>query len=473
MKLIVDMEKGIALVLLIFLLVASSLAAVVAFSLLAQGATTGLGQSECMQAYAIAIGAKEWYLQQLANDTDWTDEADQTNIPLGQGSFDIGINNALASNVSFTATGRLTGYFNQTVQRQISLTAKKLPKACRFAVFWGRDTGSTLQLRNSTTINGSLWSRGNTEVRSGCSVTSIAYCPNDKSITGAGTFTEQKISSPPDMPPIDEAYYSNLIDSFDSFITTYGTGSDRNQNTDLVLNGDIIGCRHFTTNGNITISGYGYIVASRNIRLHSLNSATGTLTISPSGGNIYFLAARSLLVNSNRNDASVIINNGAYLYSQARTATNQLVSIRKSTSATTNINSSLILARRRVYVRDGSSLSNCTLYVSDVSDRDNYLRIRDTGTSVTGSIISVSGRNPGLSIDNGASVTGLVYHWGDNTGYTYLDDATIDGAVVASQFRRDRINNCTITYSPTSIASLTPQGFDDYVMTEPNSWDDN
>ena len=471
------MNKGIALVLVTFLVAACSLVAVVAFSLLAQGTTTGLGLSESMQAYAIAVGGKEWYLEQLEADNDWTDEASQADIALGPGSFDIVVNSVSANSVSFTVTGAVTGYVDQTVQRQISLSAKRLPKASRFAVFWGEDTGSNLQLKSST-INGNFWSRGNTDVDRRSLVSGISYCPDIRSITGDGTFTEQKINLPyPDMPQIEQTSYNDLMNFFDSYINSYGTGSDIGQNSDLVLNGEIIGCRDFITDRNITISGYGYIVASRDILLHSDRKDRGTLTISPSGGNIYFLAGENIVVNSTDRDTNIFVtgdvNNAAYLYSRAQTAESQLVDIQGNSRTTTNITSAFILARRCIIVEDGSDLSACTLYVSVAPSGTNFLQITDSGTTVSGNIISLSRQNPGLIINNSASVTGFIYHWGDNTGYTTLDRATINGSVIASQFGNSNITNSTITYVSSGFFANPPDGFNGYVMAEPNSWDDH
>ena len=238
-------NKAMALILVIFLVLVCALVAVTAFSLFTGGMHGSMGFLESDQALAIAMGGKEWYLEQLENDSDWTDEANQTGIALGAGTFDVIINSATNSNVSFTITGNVSDTVTGTVQKQVSTIANRLPVASRFAVYWGRDTGSWLELRNSTTVNGNLWSRGTTDVKSGTSVTGTSYCPDNEDITGAGSFTEQKIESPyPSMPQIDETPYNNLISSFNSYINTYGTNSNRRQSTDLVLSGNIIGCKN-------------------------------------------------------------------------------------------------------------------------------------------------------------------------------------------------------------------------------------
>ena len=472
------MRKGVALILLVFLMLMCSLVSLVAFSLLAQSIESNLSFVQSIQAQALAIAGKEWYLEKLENTANWSGEVDQTGIALGRGTFDIDIDETTLTdtNISFTITGKIeespSGY---TIQRKVTLAAVKYLKAFLFAVFWGRDTGSDLRLIRST-INGNFWSRGTTDVQRGSSINDgIAYCPNEiqYDITGDGVFTKQKINLPyPDMPQIDQSYYDKLMESFDSYIDSHGTGQNRNQTTDLVLNGDIIGCKNFNTSNSITISGHGYIVARNNINLRSQRASSGTLTISPSGGNIYFLAGRSLNVNSTRADTNTIINAGANLYSRAGTNTRQRLLIQKHSSTTTSIDSAFIIARRRIDVQDGSQVTNSTLYVSDVSDTNNYLRIRDSDTMVSGNIISVSGRAPGLIINNYASASGLIYHWGDNSGDTTLDDAIISGSVVASQYNSNRIRDTVVNYDLTSLPVTLPEGFGWEVVVESESWDD-
>lgn len=465
-------KKAQALIAAIAIIVILALFAVVSASLLGtQTAQTATGLVESTQALYLANAGLEWYLEQLANDNDWTDQVNQTKS-FANGTFNIEVSNITSSSIDIKSTGLVLGPDGRNRERFLTARAKKIPSAFQFALFWGRNTGSTLQLRNNSTISGDFWSRGNSDVQSGSSVAGFAYCPDNQDITGSGSFTKVQVSSPyPEMPQLNQTPYSNIVGSFNSYIDTYGTNLDRTQNTNLVLNGDIIGCRNFTTTGNITISGNGYIVAQQDIDLHSTNAASGTLTVTPSGGNIYFLAARSLTVNSTQSDTNVTINPGVYLYSRSQTSTTQLLRIRKHSSTNTNINSAFIIANRRVIVRGGAQVLNSTFYVSDVSDTNNYLKIMDSGTLVSGSIISVSGRNPGLIINNNASVSGLIYHWGGTSGYTQLNSANITGSVVASQYNNNRIISSTITYDSTSIPSILPEGFDNSVTAESNSWD--
>jgi hypothetical protein len=465
------MKKAVALILMIFLILICSLAALVAFSLLTRGTESSLGFSQSIQAHAIAIAGKEWYFEQLENDSDWSDEVNQADIALGPGGFDIAINSASNNRVSFTVTGKIQGPSNQIVQRQISLEVRKYLKPFLFALFWGRDTGSFLQLIDST-IDGNLWSRGTTNVERRSSVSDVAYCPNNEDIIGSGIYRKQKINPPyPDMPEIDDAYYKDLIRTFNKYIKKYK--DDYYLTTDLVLNGDIIECKNFFTNGNISISGNGYIVATEDINLHSTIQANGNLTISPSGGSIYFLAGETLYVNSTRNDTNVIINSGpiadnrVYLYARQR-KTKIPLTIQKHRTTTTDINSAFIIGKG-ISVLDGSQLKGCILYM-----HENELQISDSNTSVSGAILALSNAEPGLIIDNGAEAAGFVYYLGEGSrGSAYLDNATIRGSVVSSQFLNNQINNCTVIYDPASLPYSLPIGSIEEVVVEPESWNDN
>jgi Tfp pilus assembly protein PilX len=465
-------DKAQALIAAVAIMLILALFGLVGVSLIgSQAGHAATGLVESTQAFYLAQAGLEWYLQQLVNDSDWTDEEGQAQN-FANGSFNIEVSNISSKRIDIKSTGRVTGFDGRDRERYVQVTAKRMPKAATFAVYWGRDTGAWLQLRSATTVNGDFWSRGTTEVLAGNSITGgIAYYASGQDVVGAGSYTKEEVSSPPDMPQIDEVYYNNIMSSFDTYINDYGNNTNRDQSSDLVLNGDIIGCKNFTTTGNITISGHGYIVASQDISLHSPNASSGTLTVTPSGGNIYFLSARSLTVNSTQNDTNVTVNSGTYLYSRAQTGTDQLIRIRKHAATSTNIGSAFIIARRRIIVQSAAQITDSTLYVSDVSDTNNYLQITNSGTLVSGSVISVSGRDPGLIINNGASVTGLVYHWGGNDGYAQLNEATITGSVVASQYTNDRIVDSTITYDAASLPTSLPEGFDDYILIEPGSWD--
>ena len=472
-------KRGVSLIAAIAIMLLVSVLGADMALLLGVSARASVDSFRSAQALGLAEAGLNWYMMRLAGISDWSAEADQSDVSLGPGAFDVTLTNKTSTRVDVAITGKIDGSDGVAVKRTMSQRAWKLPSASKFAVFWGRDTGAWLQLRSGTVINGDMWSMGTTEVMSGCSVTDgAAYRPDTEDVTGSGTFTEVSVTSPyPSMPAITSTYYTNLISTYNALIDANTSATDIDQATNLALTGNTVNCRDFSTDGNITVSGYGFIVANRNIELHSNGSDSGTLTISPSGGNIVFIAARSLTVNSTQSDTAISGSSGIKMYSRSQTGTGQLLRVRNDT---TNIDAALLLANRRIIVENSANLTNSTLFVNyQASDTNNYLQVTDSGTSVGAiagpcSLISISGRDPGLRINNNASVTGLVYHKdAANTGYTQLDEATITGCVIASQFTNDRIVDSAITYNPSAMQDPPPEGFDGFAAKKPDSWSGN
>lgn len=483
-------QSGIGLILAIFFIVFTAFIAVVAFAVLSSGTTGGLQDILSARAYGIAYGGMEWYLQQLRDDTNWADNLDQSNITLGEGVFDITITideTLTATSITFTITGKVTGNETQNIARQIVVSAKKRPLPTINAFFWGNDpTGSSNLTLSSTTIDGDYWSRGNTTVQASSQIINgTAYRPQDKDITGGGTYTEQALYPPyPSMPIMLTTYYDDIISTANTAINTAkSSSSDIPQNTNLILTGsNDIYCRNFSTSGNITISGHGNIVAWQDINFQTAN-AFQTLTITPSGGNINFYAGRNFYINTTSARPTIIINSSTVLYSRSEGSTSYYTRIRR---ANTTINGATIIGNRRISVEGGADIYNSTLYVNyQAGTTNNYLQITDSGTIVGDiarpcSVISFSqlggGSDYGLYIAQGASVVGLVYHYGGDTGRAYFlggpGGVIIRGSVIISQFRGDSISNTTVTYDSSVLDNLSGNALNGFPILA-NTWDDN
>lgn len=476
--------NGVALILMVFLMLASSLVALVAFSLFAEGLNSSGSLSESIQAFAIAVGGRQWYLEQLANDNDWTDELERSNIALGSGTFDIIVNTKSSNSVSFTITGKVSGFLGQTVQRQVRSTAKKLPKACLFSVFWqGDGQNSELDVRGNTHIRGNFWSAGSALIRSGSDVTGgLVYYAEGEGIRGAGIYATQVVKgSPPAMPLLDTAYYENLMAGYDSKIDANISTLDEEWRDETIdLNGGIIyQFRNLETRGDVIITGHGKIIVKKDIILNARNER-GSLNILPSGGIIEILAGGNFMISNNRAEQTVNISSSTIMYARNASLTyNEIFGIDrgKKLSNVTSIIDALILARRRLIVRKGASITDSTLYLDYANpSNNNLLQITDSGTQIiNGIVISRGRRAPSLQINSGASVTGLVYQYANsNEGWAEIDGGSIiQGALLVRQFYNDRFGPATVTHSLNDILSALPEGIDGYVLTEPSSWDDN
>ena len=490
-------KKGVLLVAVIAIMLITAALSTVLASLVAVTTRTTPDYLRSSQALGLAQAGLNWYMQRLCGVANWTVETNQTGVVLGPGTFDVFLSNKAAPQTDSTTdtamdisvTGNVIGANGVTIKRTMSQRAWKLPSASKFALFWGRRTGATLTL-NSTTINGDYWSQGSSNFTGSTIANGTAYRPSTESISGAPSvaisypyfsdFTGATATF--STPALTLGYYTNLIGGYDAAIAGCSSAATINQNTNLVLNGNTVCCRTFNTNTanntNVTISGHGTIVANRDIFLASTSGINRTLTISPSGGNILILAGRSLTINAATGGNTITINSGTRMYSASNSANTQLTIINNNN---TIINSSIILADRRIIVQNSANINGSTFFVNyPGSANNNYLRVTGSGTVVGTSVspcslFSIGRANgnlaSGLTVDTGASVTGLLYQYDTaNAGMTDIASATIAGSVIANRFQGNAITSSTITYDPTAFPDPPPEGFSGFATKKPDSW---
>ncbi|MBI5766067.1 hypothetical protein HZA71_02450, partial [Candidatus Falkowbacteria bacterium] len=423
-------------------------------------------------------------------------------IALGLGSFDVALSNKAApqtdsntvTRMDINVTGEVAGTGGVIIKRTMSERAWKLPSAAKFALFWGRDVAN-LSFTN-VTVDGDFWSIGTTNIPANSTVINgKAYRPSTEDITGAGSYTEANIGAFPyfsdfsgssathSTPPFDASYYTTLISGYDAIEASCITATDIVQTSGLVLSGNTVCCRDFDTNGNITISGNGIIVANRDILLHNTTGDSGALTISPSGGNIIFIAGRDIIVNSTQADTSVTVNSGARFYSKSDGITTGEINLRNDT---TNIDGALILSARRIVIQNSANITNSTIFLNDPGTvTNNALIIRGSGTSVGTvaapcSVISMGRASPSLQTINTVSINGLVYQADANNlgrtniaGSSNANRVNINGVLIANRFAGNDIDNANITYNSQAIPDPPPEGFDGFVTKKPDSWSGN
>lgn len=493
--------KGVSIVAAVAIMLLTAIFGVTLAQLSAVSSRGSSNYLRSSQSFGLAQAGLNWQMMQLATTADWDTLTSQT-VSLAGWIFNTSLSNwaspqtdsATATRLDLLITGQAIGTSGQNITRTMSQRALKLPSASKFALFWGRRTGSTLTL-SSSTISGDFWSQGSSTF-SGSSISNgTAYCPSTETITGAASTAvtynadfgyfgnnQATFSSTFSTPAITSTYYTGLISTYDTLISGCSSGTNINQNTNLTLTGNTICCNNFNTNTNnntnVTISGNGTIIADQSITLNSTSGTNRVLTISPSGGAIRILAARSLTINATSGVNSVTINSGTRLYSASNSANTQLTTINNNN---TNINGALILAKRRIIVQNSANITGSTLFLTYPGDTtNNYLQITGSGTSV-GTLVSpcnlisiarASGTPSALTVDTSASVSGLLYQYDTaNTGSTRLNSATITGSIIANQFQGNAITSSTITYNPSAIADPPPEGFNNFATKKANTWD--
>ena len=349
-------------------------------------------------------------------------------------------------------------------------------------MFWPEDASLTLNdAASGTQVLGNFWSRGSIDIGSKCSVTEgVVYYGAGETVSGSGNYITEPVNSPfPNMPQLDTAYYEGLMAGYDNDIDANSQTDTIVQDTNLNLSG-LLECYDFYTEGRVTISGYGKIVAKNDVLLHNKGGAGNqALTITPDPGKkIEILAGNNFLVSNNVGRRKTQIDSGTIMYARNSAGSSSLFEILQSSPVSyTSIDQASILSRRRLIVDNGVTITDSTLYVACAdSDTNNLLQIAG-GSTVSGKIISKGRDYPSLQIDSAASVGGLVYQYCDCDpirGRTDIsDDAVINGVVLAHRFQGDSLGTAVITYDLPVVLNALPDGWDGYVMTEPYSWDDH
>jgi len=238
-------NKGVSIVGVVGIMLLLSMLGLTAVSLLSLSSSVGLDYMQSQQAFYIAEAGKQWYVEQLKADTDWSDNATTGNkgpISFSGGSFVIAVSNCQVDSIDFTSTATINGYENQAIQRAVSChVAKSNPNAFNYALYVGG------------TIN---------------SQSSVNFIVNG-----------QQAQNVTDLPTVDFTYYRSNADHIISGAYSFNPGTysgiwyiDGNVTvkTNVIINGTIIttGNIDMKKQANITInpvSPYPALVADGNL----------------------------------------------------------------------------------------------------------------------------------------------------------------------------------------------------------------
>lgn len=97
----------------------------------------------------------------------------------------------------------------------------------------------------------------------------IIYYQEGKIVDGDGDYIKQPVSVLPSMPILDTSYYDKLMDIYDQLIGKVSSLKSDWQSGVIFLRGNTLEFRDFKTDKNLTITGYGRIIAKRDVYLHT------------------------------------------------------------------------------------------------------------------------------------------------------------------------------------------------------------
>lgn len=395
-------KKGVTIIAAIIFIVLISILALSLASMLGTSSRGSVDHLRSAQALVIAQGGLNWYMRYLADLSDWTTATSQSNVALGQGTFDVAISSQSQTSITFTVTGEVPGSAGVTIQRTMTQSALQLPSAALFGIFWGRNNGNLTASGN--TINADMWSVGNANF-TGSTFNGTVYHPSGTTITNA---TEQVVSTPvPSMPVISTTPYTNLEATWNSYIPTGNvgqtSGSDITLSSNQTWTGSITSYRNITTNGyDITCN--GCTISAMNLYMTGDSIFQGTNPTVNLRQNFRMSNTSSL----NATNFAIRLNS-QFLTNYTNPSTN---SIQGSGSVGSNLNNAAAISL-------GSVLTGTRIL---------------TVTPSGGSITFASGR--GIAITSGTSTTlnsGVnLYSNGLNSQRIYINNAntTLSGATI-------------------------------------------
>lgn len=267
-------NKGIGIIAAIMIILIASVMGIVVTSLLGTGTFNSLNYMYSQQAFFIAEGGLEYYLEQLENQaSSWvtppTRPADEA---LGIGTFTITTANEQAGEIDITSTAHITGPYGQTVQRVVTTHVTRLsgpdnpPEAFSYASYIRLQAN----LQNST--NGKV----------------IGALGAEKWIHAWENFDFYDVDTwDPDNPPapiadpVGEGYVNEQMDDIFPYLGESGFASYR-ADADTVVDGNYTFAEGQTYSGLYYIT--GTVTIEDNVTINGGIVSNGTINMRHSTG---------------------------------------------------------------------------------------------------------------------------------------------------------------------------------------------
>lgn len=277
-------NKGISLIAVtIVMLLVATLVLVIA-TMMSTGTRASVVDMQAQQAFYLAQAGMEWYMEQLEGDSDWSSPpAVKTDQVFGAGTFSITYANAAMDSIDVTATGKVTGWDGNDVQRVITQHVEKSLAGgitfADFAIYYGGGDGTIASsIAKNQTITGDTFVNGDMDIGKNCTITGNVSATGSITV-GSGTnisgSTTEHASAPANQPTLTTTYYDNLIS------TAAGQPAGNRRFEAETISGTIY------VNGDVEINDYidgsGTIVATGDIDINRYTDIGDDIILIASG----------------------------------------------------------------------------------------------------------------------------------------------------------------------------------------------
>lgn len=258
-------SRGISLIAVtIVMLIVATLALVIA-STMSSGNISSVTDMQAQQTFYLAQAGMEWYMEQLENDSDWSSPPTvKTDQAFGAGTFTVTYSNEAEDSIDIFATGKITGWDGNTVQRVVTQHMQKADFDDFLVFFGGGDGSNETGIKKDQTITGDIFINGDMDIDRDCTITGNVFATGritvGSGVSISGTTTEY-LGLPNGQLTLDTTYYDNLI------TTASGEPSGNVKYEDEAISGTIYVDGTVELKGTITITGSAMIVATDEIKI--------------------------------------------------------------------------------------------------------------------------------------------------------------------------------------------------------------
>lgn len=130
-------KKGVSIIATVAIMLILSLLGLTGVSLLGSASSAGLAYMQAQQSLYIAEAGLNWYMEQLQNDTDWSDNANLSSVNFAGGIFTISVSNAQIDSIDASSASSVTGYESQPIRRVVTAHLTRSLKAFDYVIYAG------------------------------------------------------------------------------------------------------------------------------------------------------------------------------------------------------------------------------------------------------------------------------------------------------------------------------------------------
>ncbi|NQT30237.1 MAG: hypothetical protein HQ596_06670 [Candidatus Saganbacteria bacterium] len=262
-------RSGFALIAAVFIVLAVTFLAVTLSTLLSSDSVNAVKNYHSLASFYIASSGSEYYIKELADDSDWSSPVTLEAISFSGGFFSITTTDEAADQITFISTGLITvgaTSYSRKIQVTVARTSGGGSIPEDYVIYAGEGAGGAeTDIGDNASITGNILVNADLDIGSNVNIDGDVYSTGDVDIGNNTTITgtyEGDITLPNNLPTLESAHYDSEI---------------------AVAAAAVSGDLAFPNNTTHTLSGTTYVNGSVTFGLDCIINIAGEATIVSTG----------------------------------------------------------------------------------------------------------------------------------------------------------------------------------------------